>query len=83
MTFCFIDPKPKQTRLRAAHLAIAGLATVIVAGELVGVASGGDERAVAAIESRAAGEPIMVIVSLRSQKITVYDANGWILRAPV
>ncbi len=25
----------------------------------------------------------MAIVSLRSQRITVYDANGWILRAPV
>ncbi len=35
------------------------------------------------IESRAAGEPIMAIVSLRNQRITVYDAKGWILRAPV
>ena len=25
----------------------------------------------------------MAIVSLRSQRITVYDAKGWILRAPV
>ena len=25
----------------------------------------------------------MAIVSLRNQQITVYDANGWILRAPV
>ena len=25
----------------------------------------------------------MAIVSLRSQRITVYDANGWILRAPI
>ena len=29
------------------------------------------------------GEPIMAIVSLRSQRITVYDANGGILQAPV
>ena len=35
------------------------------------------------IQSRAAGEPIMAIVSLRDQRITVYDADGWILRAPV
>ena len=26
---------------------------------------------------------VMAIVSLRSQRITVYDAKGWILRAPV
>ncbi len=34
-------------------------------------------------ESRAPGAPLMAIVSLRNQRITVYDANGWILRAPV
>src|SRR5665213_69088 len=32
---------------------------------------------------REAGEPIMAIVSLKSQQITFYDADGWILRAPV
>ncbi len=41
------------------------------------------EPAIESIESRAAGEPIMAIVSLQNQRITVYDANGWILRAPV
>ncbi len=32
---------------------------------------------------REAGEPIMAIVSIKSQKVTFYDADGWILRAPV
>jgi lipoprotein-anchoring transpeptidase ErfK/SrfK len=32
---------------------------------------------------RPAGEPIMAIVSLKSQQVTFYDADGWILRAPV
>lgn len=32
---------------------------------------------------RPAGEPIMAIVSIKSQQITFYDADGWILRAPV
>src|SRR5215831_18623200 len=32
---------------------------------------------------RAAGEPIMAIVSIGSQQVTFYDADGWILRAPV
>jgi hypothetical protein len=32
---------------------------------------------------RAAGEPIMAIVSIKGQKVTFYDADGWILRAPV
>src|SRR5436853_1553114 len=32
---------------------------------------------------REAGEPIMAIVSIKSQQVTFYDAEGWILRAPV
>lgn len=36
-----------------------------------------------AVQSRSAGDPVMAIVSLRSQRITIYDSKGWILRAPV
>jgi lipoprotein-anchoring transpeptidase ErfK/SrfK len=32
---------------------------------------------------RQAGETIMAIVSIKSQKVTIYDADGWVLRAPV
>ena len=32
---------------------------------------------------RDAGEPLMAIVSIKSQHVTIYDAEGWILRAPV
>jgi lipoprotein-anchoring transpeptidase ErfK/SrfK len=78
----FMNPLHKM-RLRPARLAIAGLAAVIVAGDDAGAASGRRGRAVEVIESRSAGEPIIAIVSLRNQRITVYDANGWILRAPV
>jgi hypothetical protein len=43
-------------------------------------------RSGATVEAKApreAGEPIMAIVSIKSQKVTFYDADGWILRAPV
>jgi hypothetical protein len=36
-----------------------------------------------AMAPRNAGEPIMAIVSIKSQHVTFYDADGWILRAPV
>ena len=36
-----------------------------------------------AVAQRQAGEPIMAIVSIKSQQVTFYDADGWILRAPV
>jgi len=81
----FVSLKYKQTWLRPARLAIAGLAAVITAGDHAGAANGRKERA-AGFESRIAGEtvePIMAIVSLRNQRITAYDAKGWILRAPV
>jgi hypothetical protein len=32
---------------------------------------------------RDAGEPIMAIVSIKSQRVTFYDADGWIFSAPV
>lgn len=32
---------------------------------------------------RPAGEPIMAIVSIKTQHVTLYDADGWIMRAPV
>src|SRR6516165_6193927 len=35
------------------------------------------------VAPREAGEPIMAIVSIKSQHVTFYDADGWILRAPV
>jgi hypothetical protein len=83
MTCRFVNPKRKQKRLRAAHLAIAGLAALIAAGDHASARTGRSERSVESIESRTAGEPVMAIVSLRNQRITVYDAQGWILRAPV
>src|ERR1700730_3274580 len=76
----FVNPKRKQTRLRPAHIVVASLVALIAAGDHAGARSSWSERAV---ESRSAGDPIMAIVSLRSQRITVYDAKGWILRAPV
>ncbi|MBR0714992.1 L,D-transpeptidase [Bradyrhizobium liaoningense] len=39
--------------------------------------------AVEAVAPREAGEPIMAIVSIKSQQVTFYDSEGWILRAPV
>jgi hypothetical protein len=80
----FVNPKRKQLRLRPAQLAMAGLAALIAAaGDPAGATDRRSERFVESIEQRSAGEPIMAIVSLHSQRITVYDANGWILRAPV
>jgi hypothetical protein len=78
MTSCFV----KQSRLRSTFLAIASLVALIAVGDDAGAANRRKERSVESVE-RVAGEPEIAIVSLRSQRITVYDAKGWILQAPV
>ena len=77
------NPRHKHRGLGPARLAIAGLAALIVAGDHAAARSGRTDSSVESIQSRAAGEPVMAVVSLRDQQITVYDAAGWILRAPV
>ena len=72
----------KQSRIRLMHVAIAAMAVLIAAGSLVDAADRRSER-LESVASRTAGDPIMAIVSLQNQRITVYDAKGWILRAPV
>jgi hypothetical protein len=83
MMSCSANPRHWQTWLQAARPVLASAAVLIMAGDLASAASGRNERLVSSAASRVAGEPIMAIVSLRSQQITVYDANGWILRAPI
>src|SRR5438270_5182839 len=83
MRFRGVNPECRQKRLRPACLAVAGLAVLIAAGDDAHARGGRSERLIEAIQSRSAGEPVMAIVSLRSQRITVYDPKGWILRAPV
>ena len=75
-----LSPKHKQAGLRVAYLVFASLAALTAASDLADAASLRNEQSMA---SRATGEPIMAIVSLREQQITIYDAKGWIMRAPV
>ncbi|MGA8801250.1 MAG: hypothetical protein WB614_15760, partial [Pseudolabrys sp.] len=63
------NPKHDRTGLRAA-IAFASLAALISSTGLTEAAKLRDEQSLA---PRSAGEPIMAIVSLRDQQITVYD----------
>ena len=82
MASCFVD-KHEQLSSRYLCLIIAILVALTLTGNLANAAGGYNERAAASVEARTVGESILAIVSLRSQKIIVYDANGWILQAPV
>jgi hypothetical protein len=66
--------------------AIATLAAMAALTALTADAAARQARPAPPAEATAprdAGEPIMAIVSIKTQQITFYDADGWILRAPV
>src|SRR2546427_8669518 len=66
--------------------AIVTLAAMAALTALTADAAAGQARPAPPTEATAprdAGEPIMAIVSIKTQQVTFYDADGWILRAPV
>ena len=63
-----------------ARLILASLGALLAASDGTSAASLLKEQTV---ESRPIGEPVMAIVSLHDQQITIYDAKGWTMRAPV
>jgi L,D-transpeptidase catalytic domain len=86
--FCHSPIKSSWSKpgwLQPACLVLVTWTAVTVAGDYASAAgSSRKERAAAvSVASRPGGAPIMAIVSLRSQGITVYDTSGWIMRAPV
>src|SRR5258708_2218663 len=71
---------------RWGHSAIVTLAAMAALTALTADAAARQARPAPPTEATAprdAGEPIMAIVSIKTQRVTFYDADGWILRAPV
>ena len=63
---------------------IIALATVATLAPAVPAMAAKQSRQTAeAVAARQAGDPVMAIVSIKSQQVTFYDADGWIVRAPV
>jgi hypothetical protein len=88
MTFSWHQAERNQkymvTLARSTPLAAAVLASLLTtAGPAAARRHHHHEHAAATVESRAGGAPLMAVVSLHSQQITVYGSGGWILRAPV
>ncbi len=65
-----------------ALVALAAFATLSAPGDAT-AREPRPERAAKVMAPRETGEPIMAIVSIKTQNITFYDADGWMLRAPV
>ncbi|HUB65470.1 MAG TPA: L,D-transpeptidase family protein [Methylocella sp.] len=71
---------------RLVSYAITGLAVLLAIGlaDPVGATARREARQrIETVEDRPAGAPLLAIVSLSNQRVTIYDADGWILRAPV
>lgn len=62
---------------------IVALAAMVALTATPAAAAKQPRQAAEAVAPRVAGDPIMAIVSIKSQQVTFYDADGWIMRAPV
>jgi hypothetical protein len=72
--------------LELSFAAFAGAAAVVLIGAWTTVAdakSRRDSKGEEATYSRPAGAPILAVVSINQQRITVYDAHGRMLQAPI
>src|SRR4051812_42418565 len=83
----FTTPQSAVTMRRWNSSAVVTLAALVALAALTADAMAQQARPAPppkeATAPRNAGEPIMAIVSIKSQQVTFYDADGWILRAPV
>ena len=69
--------------MRHAILGITALLVTSVADPACAATHHRAAQAAETVAARPAGTPLMAIVSLSDQRVTIYDADGWILRAPV
>src|SRR5689334_16903352 len=87
MTSCFVKARRAQALCETSLSTVAAvvLAALIALPAPASAASRSSRHAEhqEATAPREGGPPIMAIVSLKSQQVTVYDADGWIMRAPV
>ena len=68
---------------RAVRCALAMFASLVAFADGTAQARSSRESIEIAEASRQTGQPLLAIVSLRNQRVTIYDADGPILRAPV
>jgi hypothetical protein len=76
-----------MTQLTDRRLRLPVIVAIAAIGALTalsaGVSAKQSARSAEEATSRDGGEPLMAIVSIKSQQVTFYDADGWILKAPV
>src|ERR1700736_3367405 len=75
----------QNTPYRLANVAVTAVLALLVTSlfDVAGAKSGRDRKRDEIVEFHPAGPPIMAIVSLSRQKITIYDAEGRVLQAPI
>ncbi len=69
--------------LRVRLTIIVTLAAIAALTALAGRSHANEKKPAFETAPRTASEPVMAIVSIKSQNVTFYDSDGWILRAPV
>jgi hypothetical protein len=62
---------------------VAALAALTALQGAAGAREARPQRPAEMVAPRDVGDPIMAVVSIKTQHVTFYDADGWMLRAPV
>lgn len=73
----------RRARGTLATVVLAGLAGGLCLTDTASAKGGRDDKREEFVETRPAGTPVLAVVSLSRQRVTLYDADGWIMRAPV
>jgi hypothetical protein len=76
------DLSGPSASIRGAGLLLIAISALFV-GFMAEPAGAKKTSEIAILRSRSAGQPVLAVVSLSKQHVTIYDANGWIMRAPV
>jgi len=85
MKTCFTTARRARALRGPSLLAMAAIAALLAVPPADAASRNNrhSDRTSESMVPREAGPPVMAIVSLRSQHVTIYDADGWIMRAPV
>src|SRR5581483_3552266 len=83
MKYRLAPARSTVARRRWTSPAIATLATIAALAAAPPAVAKRAAQPSETVAPRTAGEPIMAIVSIKGQHVTFYDAEGWILKAPV
>jgi hypothetical protein len=83
MTSARERPRPALRGIASSPVVATALLLAAAVTDAVAAPRRAPAQRVEIMDGRPAGPPVMAVVALGAQRVTVYDADGWTMRAPV